>query len=82
MADRSLDALTRGQGADADLATIQQAAVGYLGQLIQAIQNIFPNFTGTASSATAGAATLPANPEGFITISINGVTKKVPYYAD
>lgn len=34
----------------------------------------------SSSSATAGAATLPAAPVGFITITVNGKAKKVPYY--
>jgi len=34
----------------------------------------------TATSATAGAQTLPANPQGFLMIKINGVAYKVPYY--
>lgn len=38
--------------------------------------------TGTAATASAGAATLPANPVAFITISINGTTRKIPYYAN
>jgi hypothetical protein len=37
------------------------------------------NFT-SASTATAGSATLPANPVGFINITVNGVPYKVPYY--
>jgi hypothetical protein len=37
------------------------------------------NFT-SASTATAGAATLPAAPAGFIEITVNGESKKVPYY--
>lgn len=38
------------------------------------------NFTKIAPSATAGSATLPANPAGFIVITVNGKTYKVPYY--
>jgi hypothetical protein len=38
------------------------------------------NFT-TSGTATAGAATLPANPVGFIVLSIGGVSRKIPYYA-
>lgn len=38
------------------------------------------NFTKIAHSATAGSATLPANPVGFIVITVNGKTYKVPYY--
>jgi hypothetical protein len=36
----------------------------------------------SATSATTGAATaLPANPVGYITASINGTSRKIPYYA-
>lgn len=34
-----------------------------------------------ASAATAGAATLPANPVGFVTVNILGTDRKIPYYA-
>ena len=34
------------------------------------------------TSATAGAATaLPPTPEGYLTVSINGTARKVPYYS-
>ena len=35
----------------------------------------------TASSASAGARTLPANPVDFLVVSINGTSRKIPYYA-
>lgn len=35
----------------------------------------------TAITATAGAQTLPANPVGFLVVSINGTSRKLPYYA-
>jgi hypothetical protein len=35
----------------------------------------------TATTATAGAQTLPDNPVGFLVVSINGVSRKIPYYA-
>jgi hypothetical protein len=35
---------------------------------------------GTATTATAGAQTLPANPAGFLVININGTLQKIPYY--
>jgi hypothetical protein len=35
----------------------------------------------TATTATAGAQTLPANPVGFLVVSINGTSRKIPYYA-
>jgi hypothetical protein len=37
------------------------------------------NFS-SATTATAGSATLPAAPVGFINISVNGQPFKVPYY--
>ena len=37
------------------------------------------NFS-SATSATAGSATLPANSVGFINITVNGKPYKVPYY--
>lgn len=37
------------------------------------------NFT-SATTATAGSATLPANPVGFINVTVNGNPYKVPYY--
>lgn len=37
------------------------------------------NFT-SATTATKGSATLPANPVGFINITVNGQPYKVPYY--
>lgn len=38
------------------------------------------NFTKTSPSANAGGVTLPANPVGFIEMTVNGKTYKVPYY--
>jgi hypothetical protein len=35
----------------------------------------------TATTATAGARTLPANPVDFLVVSINGTSRKIPYYA-
>jgi hypothetical protein len=35
----------------------------------------------TADTATAGAQPLPANPVGFLVVSINGTSRKIPYYA-
>jgi hypothetical protein len=35
----------------------------------------------SAAAATAGAATLPSNPVGFIVAKVGGVTAKIPYYA-
>jgi len=35
----------------------------------------------TSTTATAGTATLPANPVGFVTITIQGTDYKIPYYS-
>lgn len=37
------------------------------------------NFS-SATTATAGSATLPANPVGFINITVEGKSYRVPYY--
>ena len=70
-------------------------SMGGLSNLFQALQNIakaiasanqtlsksFPQSVGTSTSATGGAATLPANPVGFLTITMpDGTSKKIPYY--
>jgi len=34
----------------------------------------------SATTATTGSATLPANPAGFIVMTVNGANVKVPYY--
>jgi hypothetical protein len=35
----------------------------------------------TATTASAGAQTLPANPVGFLILGIGGTSRKIPYYA-
>jgi hypothetical protein len=37
------------------------------------------NFS-SATTATKGSGTLPTNPEGFINVTVNGRSFKVPYY--
>ncbi len=52
-----------------------------LAALIKTLTSVFPNSGGKAAAATAGAATLPANPVGFVIITLpDGTTGKVPYY--
>jgi len=48
----------------------------------RAWQQFFLNLLNFSSSttATAGSGTLPANPVGFINVTVNGVAYKVPYY--
>lgn len=41
-------------------------------------QVCFAGYTGSAASA--GAATLPANPVGFLRVKIGGTNRKIPYY--
>lgn len=68
----------------ADLDTInstQNAGVQYLGQLVQVFKHAFGFLGGTSASATGGSATLPANPVGFVSMTLpNGQSVKVPYY--
>ena len=62
------------------LAALQQG-VQALGGIRTALGNIFPQTTGTAPSATGGSSTLPANPVGFIVVTLpNGTSAKVPFY--
>ena len=48
----------------------------------RAWQQFFLNLVNFSSSATAtaGSGTLPANPVGFINVTVNGKPFKVPYY--
>jgi hypothetical protein len=48
----------------------------------RAWQQFFLNLVNFSSSTTAttGAGTLPANPVGFINVTVNGKPYKVPYY--
>jgi hypothetical protein len=81
---------TTGSGAAAQETRIDfTAIVNGQQQLTQAIQRLteqlikaFPQATGTSGSATGGAATLPANPVGFIVSTIPGTSTvvKIPYY--
>ncbi len=65
-----------------DLVTTQKSGVVYLGQLIGVLKAAFIQFGGTTSTATGGAATLPANPVGFVEATLpNGTVVKIPYYA-
>lgn len=52
-----------------------------LAAIYKVVNAIFPQATGTAATATAGGAALPATPAGFIIVQLqNGSTGKVPYY--
>lgn len=74
--------MAEGESGISPLVTVNQNGVTILGQILQALKTIFPSGTGTSNSATAGAATLPGNPVGFINVTLpNGTQGKVPYYA-
>jgi hypothetical protein len=73
---------------DSGLATV----VTLLRQLIQSVngltsavsaQAIQGALSTSAPTATAGSATLPSHPVGFIVITdTSGTVRKIPYYAD
>lgn len=54
-----------------------------LGQINTTLGAVFPQATGDAATATGGAATLPANPVGFIEVYVPSLaaTVLVPYYS-
>ena len=63
------------------ITTAAQNAVIAINQLSQTMKDVLPVVQSTSTTATAGAATLPANPKGFLVITLpNGSTAKVPYY--
>lgn len=77
------------------LVTVNQQGVIALNKLLEAVdslvaavnantaalQAVFPQGTGVSSSATAGGATLPADPEGFVNVTLpDGSQARVPYY--
>ena len=65
-----------------DLVTAAKNAVIAINNLAQLMSKTLPVVQSTAASATAGAATLPAAPKGFLNITLpDGTAAKVPYYA-
>lgn len=70
-------------GGDRNILAVMQNGVRQLGTLITTIKAIFPAASGTAATASGGAATLPANPVGFIIVTLpDGTSAKVPFYND
>ncbi len=66
-----------------DIVSQLKGGVQNLGFIYQAIKAVFPQQTGTAATATGGAAALPGNPVGFIVVSLpDGTIAKVAYYAE
>lgn len=60
---------------------IQNAVIG-INEMGKTIKTVFPQQTGgTSTSASAGvAAALPATPQGYLTIVVDGNAVKVPFY--
>lgn len=69
----------------ANLDTLQQTALAIqqaLANIGTQLSKVFPQSIGTSTTATAGSATLPANPVGFLDVvnPATGVTVRVPFY--
>lgn len=63
--------------------TLIRNAIQALSNLSSTIAKVFPAASGTAPTATGGAAVLPPNPVGFITITLpDGTSAKIAYYGD
>lgn len=60
------------------------ASFGFTGANSVVIGSAATNSVGftntTAATATSGGATLPANPVGFLTVNVNGIAQRIPYY--
>lgn len=64
-----------------DVSTKLQIGNQLLAQLVETVRGIFPIGGATSASATAGAQTLPANPAGFLAVTLpDGTAVKIPYY--
>lgn len=64
-----------------DLFTSLQQAVQAINTLNQTLAATFPQADAAIThTATAGGDTLPADPSGFLSITLNGVAYKVPLY--
>jgi hypothetical protein len=79
--------LCSGGGATADIERLRVKSNGNVGIGVNPTSKLhvdgdltLANAT-TATAATAGAETLPANPVGFLLLSLNGASRKIPYYA-
>jgi hypothetical protein len=64
-----------------DLLTRLSNVAQAINNLQQTVAKVFPIGTTVTTTATGGAATLPANPAKFLTITLpDGTTGKVPVY--
>lgn len=66
---------------DKMLAAVQNAVVA-INNLSKTMQGVLPYVQSTSTSATAGSASLPGSPAGFLvsTNPVTGATIKIPYY--
>lgn len=71
----------RSAGSSPDVAAVGADADINVGLVPKGAGTVSLNPVPSTGSASAGAATLPANPVGFITVIINGTSRKIPYYA-
>ena len=63
------------------LQNVVQNLASLTKQIATSTSAIFPQTQGTATTASAGSASLPSAPVGFIEIRLpDGTTAKVPYY--
>jgi len=64
-----------------DAVSTLKGLVQNVSRIAVTLTSIFPQQTGTATTATGGAATLPANPVGFMQVTLqSGTTVLVAYY--
>lgn len=64
-----------------DAVSALKGITGVLSSIYKVVNQIFPQATGTATTATAGGATLPATPAGFIITQLpDGTSVKVAFY--
>lgn len=70
------------QSGTSPLVTVNQQGVQALNAIVAAIKAVFSIVTGTSATATAGSATLPAHPAGFLDVTLpDGTQAKIPYYS-
>lgn len=63
------------------ILTSLQQGVAAINNLSQKIASAFPQGgVATSTTASSGAATLPAAPAAFTTVTINGTPYKIPLY--
>lgn len=65
-----------------DLVSAEKDITRAINALNETVGSVFPQTIGTAASAVAGSATLPANPVGFLSVvnPTSGDTVLIPYY--